>query len=215
MDREALEQLLQVNDQEVKMSEKQQKIVMAAIEMFSEKGFASTSTSEIAKKAGVAEGTIFRHYKTKKDLLLSIVMPTIINTAAPKFAKSFAKEVFDHQYESYEDFVREILSNRFAFVKKYFPVVKIYFQEVFYHEEMRNLFKTIFNDHVYEKFKQIIEYFKEKGELADLPAESIIRMTITSIVGLIITRFLISEDMDEEQEKERTIQFIMNGVRKR
>ncbi|MDP4107839.1 MAG: helix-turn-helix domain-containing protein, partial [Bacillota bacterium] len=44
------------------MTEKQQKIVETAIQMFADKGYASTSTAEIAKAAGVAEGTIFRHF---------------------------------------------------------------------------------------------------------------------------------------------------------
>src|SRR5690554_2141452 len=65
-----IEQLLKMND-DVKMTEKQSRIIQAAVEIFSEKGYAASSTSEIAQKAGVAEGTIFRHYKTKKDLLMS------------------------------------------------------------------------------------------------------------------------------------------------
>lgn len=48
------------------LTPKQAKILQAAVEIFAEKGYAATSTSEIAKRAGVAEGTIFRHYKTKK-----------------------------------------------------------------------------------------------------------------------------------------------------
>ena len=40
--------------------------ILEAVDMFGEKGYASTSTSEIAKRAGVAEGTIFRYYKTKR-----------------------------------------------------------------------------------------------------------------------------------------------------
>ena len=43
-----------------KMTEKQQKILENAIKMFAEKGYEATSTSEIAKASGVAEGTIFR-----------------------------------------------------------------------------------------------------------------------------------------------------------
>lgn len=62
-----LKELLRLNDEEEKMTDKQIKIVQAAVEIFSEKGFAGSSTSEIAQKAGVAEGTIFRHYKTKKS----------------------------------------------------------------------------------------------------------------------------------------------------
>lgn len=66
-----------------KMTQKQFKIIEAAIEVFAEKGYAGSSTSEIAQKAGVAEGTIFRHYKTKKDLLLSIVSPMMSKLIAP------------------------------------------------------------------------------------------------------------------------------------
>lgn len=61
-----IQELLQIGGKEGQFSEKQLKILEAAVEMFAEKGYAATSTSEIAKKAGVAEGTIFRHYKTKK-----------------------------------------------------------------------------------------------------------------------------------------------------
>ncbi|WP_458105465.1 TetR/AcrR family transcriptional regulator [Bacillus sp. PK3-037] len=209
MDAKSLEELLHIEGEQMKMSEKQRHILSAAIEMFAEKGFASTSTSEIAKKAGVAEGTIFRHYKTKKDLLLSIVMPTVTKV----FAKNFSKEVFEQDYPSYEVFIREVLNNRFDFVKKHFPVLKIFIQEAFYHEEFRNVYKQVFNDHVYEKFKHVIEHFQSTGELRDLPAETIIRTTISSIIGLIVTRFLLmGEKMDEELEKERTIQFILYGV---
>lgn len=54
------------------MTDKQISIISAAIEIFAEKGYSATTTSVIAKKAGVGEGTIFHHYKTKKDLLLAI-----------------------------------------------------------------------------------------------------------------------------------------------
>lgn len=58
-----------------KQTDKQQKIAEVAISLFAEKGYENTSTSEIAKEAGVAEGTFFRHYKTKDNLLLSKILP--------------------------------------------------------------------------------------------------------------------------------------------
>ena len=47
------------------LPEKEEKILKSAIKIFSEKGFSASTTSEIAKDAGVAEGTIFRYFKTK------------------------------------------------------------------------------------------------------------------------------------------------------
>lgn len=51
------------------MTEKQQHIVNAALDLFTQNGYAATSTAKIAKAAGVSEGLIFRHFKNKKGLL--------------------------------------------------------------------------------------------------------------------------------------------------
>lgn len=55
------------------MSTKREAILEAAIKLFSEKGFKSSSTAEISALTGVAEGTVFYHFKTKEDLLLNIL----------------------------------------------------------------------------------------------------------------------------------------------
>ncbi|HDR5124643.1 TPA: helix-turn-helix transcriptional regulator, partial [Bacillus anthracis] len=101
MKKDWLEELIAATNTD-KRNERQMRILEAAVDMFGEKGYASTSTSEIAKRAGVAEGTIFRYYKTKKDLLLAVVMPTLMKFAAPFFVQAFAKEIFKSEYESYE-----------------------------------------------------------------------------------------------------------------
>ena len=45
-------------------------ILAAALKLFSEKGFYRTTTREIARKAGIAEGTLFNYFETKEDLAL-------------------------------------------------------------------------------------------------------------------------------------------------
>lgn len=47
-------------------------IINAAIEIFSVKDFMATSISEIAQKAGIATGTIYKYFKSKEDLFFSI-----------------------------------------------------------------------------------------------------------------------------------------------
>jgi AcrR family transcriptional regulator len=48
----------------------QRKIVAAALALFTSKGFEATTTKAIAKKAGIAEGTIFNYFRTKDDIAL-------------------------------------------------------------------------------------------------------------------------------------------------
>ncbi len=45
-------------------------ILRAALELFAEKGFYQTTTKAIARKAGIAEGTLFNYFETKEDLAL-------------------------------------------------------------------------------------------------------------------------------------------------
>jgi AcrR family transcriptional regulator len=47
----------------------QQRLIRAALELFSSRGYHDTTTAQIAKKAGVAEGTIYRHFPSKQQLL--------------------------------------------------------------------------------------------------------------------------------------------------
>jgi len=52
---------------------KKENILQAALELFAKEGFHPTSTSKVAKKAGVSEGLIFRHFKNKTGLLEAIL----------------------------------------------------------------------------------------------------------------------------------------------
>src|SRR6266508_4411200 len=53
------------------------RILAAAEEVFSEQG-ASASTEEVASRAGVAIGTVFRHFPTKNDLLRAIMKDLLL-----------------------------------------------------------------------------------------------------------------------------------------
>jgi TetR/AcrR family fatty acid metabolism transcriptional regulator len=53
-------------------ADKAARILRAATKVFSQKGYVQATISEIAKLAGVAEGTVYEYFKNKEDLLLSI-----------------------------------------------------------------------------------------------------------------------------------------------
>ena len=46
------------------------RIVKAALSLFQMKGFDATTTKAIARKAGIAEGTVFNYFKSKDDIAL-------------------------------------------------------------------------------------------------------------------------------------------------
>ena len=51
------------------MNDRKERIVQASMQLFVERGFHNTSTRIIAEQAGVSEGLIFRHFRSKDTLL--------------------------------------------------------------------------------------------------------------------------------------------------
>src|SRR6202142_3102025 len=54
-------------------TDRRNQLIDVAIDLFSRKGFAGTTTKEIAGAAGVSEAIIFRHFATKRDLYTAII----------------------------------------------------------------------------------------------------------------------------------------------
>src|SRR5215813_8570701 len=55
---------------EEKKESTRQAILRAALALFAEKGFYTTTTKAISRRAKIAEGTLFNYFKTKEDLAL-------------------------------------------------------------------------------------------------------------------------------------------------
>lgn len=55
------------------MSETRDRIVMAAMELFWEKGYGSTSISDILKKAGANSGSLYHFFPAKQDVLTAVL----------------------------------------------------------------------------------------------------------------------------------------------
>ncbi|MCE3202873.1 TetR/AcrR family transcriptional regulator [Paenibacillus sonchi] len=209
---EWISELLAISEEE-KMTPKQLAILQAGIEVFSEKGYAAAATSEIAQRAGVAEGTIFRYYKTKKDLLLSIVSPAMTKMIAPFVLRNF-DGVLDVPFDSYEAFMRAFMVNRLEFARKNFKILRIFVQEIPFQPALREQFIENVIGKVLERVTAITEHFKAKGEVIDAPTPSIIRFTISSIIGYLLARLLLlpDKDWDDAAEINLTLDFMLHGI---
>jgi TetR/AcrR family fatty acid metabolism transcriptional regulator len=71
-----------------KSKDKFSTIIDAALEVFGEKGFYNATISEIARKAGVSEATIYEYFGSKEDLLFAI--PGEITSEAVDFLEAMS-----------------------------------------------------------------------------------------------------------------------------
>jgi AcrR family transcriptional regulator len=63
-----------------KPTSRQEQILNAALEVFARKGYAAATVPEIAQAAGVAIGTIYIYYSSKRDLFVTVIKNFIITT---------------------------------------------------------------------------------------------------------------------------------------
>jgi AcrR family transcriptional regulator len=56
-----------------RIDRRRNEIMTAAAQVFAEKGYASTTTRDIANQADIGEGTLYNYFDSKRDILLGIV----------------------------------------------------------------------------------------------------------------------------------------------
>src|SRR6516165_8658638 len=90
-------------------AERRQAIVDAALDEFIARGFTATRLDDVAKRAGVAKGTIYLHFKDKEalfeELIRTAIVPVVDRITTPPplngsvrdalegFARMFTQEV--------------------------------------------------------------------------------------------------------------------------
>ncbi len=104
---------------------KKEAILKVASFMFAHKGFADTSGQELAKHIGVAEGTIFYHFKTKEGLLLAILERTR-DEIVEQFERFFENRPFDSGLEMAEEvvsfylYLAGLMEDKFLLLQRHF-----------------------------------------------------------------------------------------------
>ncbi|TGK28807.1 TetR/AcrR family transcriptional regulator [Leptospira gomenensis] len=194
--------------------EGQKKIFLAAMDIFAEKGFSATTTGEIAKKAGVAEGLIFKHFKSKKDLLLSLAMPILEGFIAPITLRRL-KAVFERDFSSLEEIIAAVFEERLSFIRKNKNLIRIIVQEAMVSPEIRSLLERVFKERLLPIVGERFAEFQSKGLIKNIPITSVLRLVATNLAGYILFTEILYQpkDWDAEAETKRTIEFIAKGLR--
>lgn len=213
--KKSLKELISMNNLENSMTERQLNILISAIELFSQKGYEATSTSEIAKNAKVAEGTIFRYYKTKRELLFAIPSALSKDSLFETFLIDF-NELLNDDHTDFETFLRSVILNRRKFICETAPILKVIIQEIPFHPELRQkLISTVVFPSI-NKLMSIIDRFKNHGELIDIPSKSIINLIVTSIFGYLFLHYIALPELpNNEEDVDYLIQYIMHGICKK
>jgi AcrR family transcriptional regulator len=205
-----------VSDDRKPLTEKQQRVLDAALEMFAERGYAGVATNEIAKKAGVAEGTIFKTWKTKKDLLVAVVAPLFFKLMAPRLLDEL-RALVDRPWPDAEALLRALLADRMRFAREHQMLIRVVLQELPFHDEVRRLAQQTVVQRLWPTFEATWTRLQAEGKVVDVPAHVIMRNVFGSLAVWILVRLVVAPEVewDEKAEEDWLVRLLLDGIRPR
>lgn len=194
------------------ISDKQKAVLRASLTLFSEKGVEGTSTSDIAKMANVAEGTVYKQFKTKNELLQAVI-GSVIDTVMPQIANEFINETTDNQEPDFKVFLQNIVQNRMQFVINNLPQLRILIRESMTNEALRLQVIEKFTHLHLKKLANSFKSYKQQGQLVDWEFTRIVRYilgTTASYVAPLL--FSGSATFDIMHASQEATNFLIKGL---
>ena len=195
------------------LPDSQRRIVEAAAEAFAEQGYHATATKDIARRAGVAEGTIFRYYPSKKALLIGAVGPLFLRALTP-LVRGQLEAIFSTDYPDFQSFVRALATERLAFAQSHPLLLKLVLQEIPFHPELREQFRSTVFAAVFPLATGAVTRFQERGIIRAGPPATVVRLLISVIGGYILARVVLApqDQWSDAEEIEAMAVFLAKGL---
>jgi AcrR family transcriptional regulator len=195
---------------------REEEILDAAVRIFSEKGYSAATTSEIAKEAGIAEGTIFRYFKTKKDILRKVMIKVIEVFGERLITNRLSKLFEENKDKSEKEIIKILCKDRLMTAVEHWDMLKVVITEMQYHEDLREAFIK----HIVIKGKGMLEqFFKagvEKGVFKDVDVTIAMRSMLGMMGMFIIQKQLMPKlvEKDDDEQLDIMIDIFLNGLYK-
>lgn len=171
-----------------------------------EKGYHGASIAELARRAGVSDGYLYRHYKNKSDLV---------------------KDVFETQLKTFHDFIFDSLNRRGTVRLIVEDIVSFLFNLSVKEPNAIHFAHSLVYDFEFEypqsrslaidqMSKLILDLGKETGEFSEEIREVDVQLTILTIPVKFIeynNRGYYVGEMSVEEEKSLLIKLCMNALR--
>lgn len=161
-----------------KMPAGKKKVLLAALHLFAANGFHATTTAGIAKQAGVSEGTIYKYFSSKEDLLGKLLTPILT-----EIRDNFITRL--DGFSSLEEFISFVVDDRLQFGHQNADLLKLLLQELLVDPEIIPSFKEVLGGPhgILTTIEKIKRTYPEINQ--DLTAAQIIRTVIGPLFVLV------------------------------
>jgi AcrR family transcriptional regulator len=123
------------------------RILQAAQRLFASQGFDGTTTRDLAQTAGVAEGTLFRHFSNKKAILIEVATAGWVEILTDLLTEL-------SEMGSYKA-IAQVMRRRMWNMQKNADMMRVCFMEAQFHPDLRDRIQS----EVIEKMTDVAEAF--------------------------------------------------------
>ncbi|KRL04462.1 TetR/AcrR family transcriptional regulator [Liquorilactobacillus oeni] len=195
------------------LSEKQKKVLKASLLLFSKNGFDRTSTKEIAEKAQVSEGTVYKQFKTKEGILAAILKP-FVKSVIPSAAAEFITALSQANYPLLEEFLTQVVQNRMEFAIENKLQLKIFAQEVLHDKNLAYTLKHEIGGELVVKMGLALKYYQKQGQLVAWAPQRIAQYIISTVMGYLVPCILLDQPLDVPEASKEAVEFLIKGLKK-
>lgn len=128
-------------------AETRTRILKAALKLFAKQGYDGTTTRDLAEKAGVAEGTLFRHFTNKKAILIEVATQGWIEILTDLLTEL-------SEMGSYKA-IAQVMRKRMLNMHQNVDLFKVCFMEAQFHPDLRDRIQS----EVVDKMTDVAEAF--------------------------------------------------------
>lgn len=163
-------------------------ILGAAIRVFSERGFHRSTIRDVAKAAGVSDGTIYNAFENKEALLLAILDPLGNAQSQGAFLPS----------QDIGSFLRTLCAERWsAFTPDALAMLRVVLSQVLVDPKLRSRFKKRFIQPTFDGMEPTLKSLAEKGSISGHDVSITTRLITASFLGLVLMRLLGDEVLEQ------------------
>ena len=203
----------------MKKSDKtKQKILKETIELISKKGYAATSTREIAEKADVSEATIFKYYKSKDNLLQTIVMDTVEKLFKTSSKEKIPNILNNNKDKNSKELLRLLIRERLDFFGTHKKEFKVIFQEMLINKKVQRYVKEKVWNKMVDVSDEIYFHIKSNHQLKKDLDPYMFRKTLFGILFFtILFEEIIDDDkiLNNEEQSKLISEIIFSGIKEK
>lgn len=186
-----LEQLSELTDL-------QKKVLASSLKLFAKKGFAATSTADIAKLAGVSTGSVYKQFPTKDALLAAVLAPMFSSVLEQSVEEFLAAGLTREQ--SLEVFVKSFVSDRLSFISENLEIMELVDEQMMTNPQFLAAIKAVIGGQIEKEVLPQLDSLMERGEMEHLPYDVILQSILGTIHGYFgkLHMGLVSRSLSEE-----------------